>query len=401
LALEPQVAARVAGATDRTVRFVLAAVFALDALTTLIITGYGNSYLLQTLDAPPSYPAFALGVYGFVKLATGPASGWLTDRARPLLSVLLAGALQAGGVGVMLAVGTAQAFVAGAGILSAGTTLMWLLVFRALADSVMPAARGTATAYLGLTSAISVGVGFAAAALLAESAPSAVFVTGIALGCVSAGLLLQAFDWSASPRTSRRPVSAGADEPALPPGRAEAAAAGVVFMHFLALNATIAAFSPVALDLLDLTLLQLTALLAPAAAAAGLTMLIAGRRSRPGNRMREALPLYALGALALLLTALTSHWAWFAGGMAVVGVAIGGTTPLLSSTRIDVSIAVSSPGQALGRLIFAEGVGSVAGPLLIGVVITAGDIRAGAVVAGLAFVLLAVLTAAAARLVRL
>src|SRR6476620_6433051 len=94
LALEQQLATRSAGATDRSVRFVLAAVFALDGLSTLIITGYGNSYLLKTLNAPPSYPAFALGVYGFVKFAAGPASGWLTDRARPAVWVTLGGALQ-------------------------------------------------------------------------------------------------------------------------------------------------------------------------------------------------------------------------------------------------------------------------------------------------------------------
>lgn len=399
MALDPQTAVRSVAHAGRAVRFVLAAVFALDVLTALIITGYGNSYLLKTLDAPAAYPAFALGIYGFVKLATAPLAGRLTDRARPAVSVALAGALQAGGVGTMLAVGTAEGFIAGAGILSAGTTLMWLLVFRALADALPLEARGVATAYLGLTSAVSIGLGFAAAALLAESESSVVFLIGIALAAGSAALL-----WPVFARGVRSRPQPRAEETAIEDARdrrAERVGAIVVFTHFLAVNATVVAFSPFALDLLDLTLLQLALLLAPAAVAAGLSMLVTGRRSRHGRRLHEAVPLYVVGAVALLLTALTSHWAWFALGMTAVGVAIGGSTPLLNSARIDVATITGTPGRVLGRLLFAEGLGSVLGPVAVGLVITAAGIRAGALAAGLAFIALAVLTSVAARAVRL
>ncbi len=399
MALDPQLAVRNLVRADRSVRSILVAVFALDVLTTLIVTGYGNSYLLKTLDAPPSYPAFALGVYGFVKLVTAPMGGRLTDRARPAISVALAGALQAGGIGIMLVVGTAKGFIVGAGVLSAGTTLMWLLVFRALAVSVAPAGRGSATAYLGLTSVSAVGLGFAAAALLAEAGSAVVFVTGIVFGCGSAVLLWRVSVGAADLR-ARREVAASAREASVP-RRVEAIAGGVAFTHSLAVSATFVAFSPFALDLLDLTLLKLGALLAPAAIAGGLTMLAAGRRSLEGQRLREAAPLYALGAVALLLTAFTSHWGWFGLGMTALGVAIGGTTPLLTSIRIDLSTATAAPGQLLGGLIFAEGLGSVAGPVVVGLVISAGDIRAGALVAGIAFAVLALLSGVAARTVRL
>ncbi len=113
------------------------------------------------------------------------------------------------------------------------------------------------------------------------------------------------------------------------------------------------------------------------------------------------MPLYLIGAVALLLTAVTSHWAWFGLAMTAAGVAMGGTTPLQNSARIDLSTLASTPGQVLGRLILAEGLGSVLGPVAVGIVIAAGDIRAGAVAAGLIFVALAVLTSAAARAVRL
>jgi hypothetical protein len=87
--------------------------------------------------------------------------------------------------------------------------------------------------------------------------------------------------------------------------------------------------------------------------------------------------------------------------MVAVGIAMGGTTPLLNSSRIDLSTAGPRPGQVLGRLIFAEGLGSVVGPILIGLVISTGDIRAGAVVAAAAFAALALLTGAVSRAVRL
>ena len=46
------------------------------------------------------------------------------------------------------------------------------------------------------------------------------------------------------------------------------------------------------------------------------------------------------------MTAVTSHWVWFGLGMTAVGVAMGGTTPLQNSARIDLSTLANAPGQA-------------------------------------------------------
>ncbi len=56
LTLDPQTAVRALAHAHRSVRFVLAAVFALDVLTAMIVTGYGNSYLLDTLDCAARVP---------------------------------------------------------------------------------------------------------------------------------------------------------------------------------------------------------------------------------------------------------------------------------------------------------------------------------------------------------
>lgn len=413
MVLDPHRALRAVVGADRAVRFTLAAVFVLDVLTTVIVAAYGNSYLVQTLEAPPSYPAFALGTYGFVKLITAPIGGWLTDRARPVLSVPLAGMLQATGVGIMLAVGTPEAFIVGTGVLAAGTTLLWLLVFHAFAANLDAEERGAATASLGIVSVVSIGLGFGVAALLAETAPDLVFGVGIVLAVASAALLLPAFPRDSAEHGSaagpargiRGGAAGGIEETSTPagwrPGRVEVMAIAIAFGHFLAVNATIAALSPLALGRLDLTLLQLGFALAPAAAAGGLAMLVVGRRSREGQRMREAAPLYALGAAGLGLAAALPQPVWFALGMVAVGITLGGTMPLLNASRIDLSSATSAPGRVFGRLLFAEGLGSVVGPVAAGLVIAAADVRIGALAAGVSFAALAGFAALTARTVRL
>lgn len=397
--LNPQRAVRAVVGAERPVRFTLAAVFVLDVLTTLVVAAYGNSYLVKTLDAPPSYPAFALGTYGFMKLVMAPVGGWLTDRARPSLNLTLAAALQVLGVTVMLIDRTAEAYIAGAGVLAAGATLLWLLVFHALATNVAAEERGAASASLGVVSVVSIGFGFAVAAVLAETTPTLVFAVGVGLAFISAALLAPAFPGEVRPRraTGEEPRDSGGWRP----GRVEAMATAIAFGHFLCVNATIAALSPFALGRLDLSLLQLGVALAPGAAAGGLAMLAFGRRSREGHRMREMAPLYALGAAGLLLVAAVPEWLWFAGAMVAVGATLGGTMPLLNASRIDLSAQTAAPGRMFGRLLFAEGLGSVVGPLAAGLVIAASDERAGTLAAGLTFAALAVLAAYAARAVRL
>ncbi|MEZ4552949.1 MAG: MFS transporter [Dehalococcoidia bacterium] len=399
LVRSPQHAWSAVAGASRPIRFTLAAVFVLDVFTTVIVAAYGNSYLVKTLDAPPSYPAFSLATYGFVKLLTAPAGGWLTDHTRPSFSLTLAGGLQVLGVGVMLAERTPEAFVVGTGVLAAGTTLLWLLVFEALSANLAADERGAATASLGIVSVVSIGFGFGVAAVLAETTPELVFTLGLGLGAASAALLLPAFPRSDA--TAREAV----EEPRLAggwrPARPEAMAIAIAFGHFLCVNATIAALSPLALGRLDLSLLQLGVVLTPAAAAGGLAMLVLGRRSREGRRMREMAPLYALGATGLALAAFVSGWAPFAVAMVAVGVTLGGSMPLLNASRIDLSAQTVAPGRILGRILFAEGLGSVVGPVAAGLVIAAADERAGAVTAGLSFAVLAALTAYTARTVRL
>src|SRR6185312_8774850 len=140
-------------------------------------------------------------------------------------------------------------------------------------------------------------------------------------------------------------------------------------------TATIAAFGPFVLRTLDLTLLRAGGVLVPAAGAAALGMFLAGRWSRRGNRLREVAVLYALGSGAVLAAAAV-HNPWLFGLVAIpLAFSVGGAQPLLNASLLDVSHSADQTGTVLGWLFFAEGLGSVTGPVIIGAVISVSGVR--------------------------
>ena len=185
------------------------------------------------------------------------------------------------------------------------------------------------------------------------------------------------------------------------PTRRELAAALVLFAHLGTIGSVGVTFGPFALDELGQTLLKLGLMLSPAAAAGVLGMVVAGRRSRHGGRLREAAPLYGIAAAAALFCASTSDVRWFAIGAIPLGAAIGAVGPVVNAARIDVASTAQAPGAVLARMSIAEGLGEASVPFLAGLAINAGGERAGMVAVGLALAVIAVLTAVAARTARL
>lgn len=370
-------------------------------MTSLVVIAFGNSYLIETRHAPASYPAYALGIYGLVKLITAPVGGWLLDRVRVAVIVAFIYACQAGGLIVILATGSANGFLVGVGFLSTGIAVAWLLVFNALGDASDPDARASSTAYVGLVSAAATATGFGLAAVLAqvewwESA----FLVALLMCTASAILLLRLYPPRV--RAGRRHAEApAADAPPLLLGRRRIIAGVVIFMHFVAMTATLAVFGPFILRSLHLSLLRAGIYLAPAAGVAVLAMLLSGRWSRHGNRLREVAALYALGAVMVLVSAFV-HSPWVFALVAVpLAIALAGTQPLLNASLLDVSHGGGDTGTVLGWLFFAEGLGSVVGPLLIGVVISAAGIRDAVVVLSIVESAMVVLAFGSSRATRI
>ncbi len=242
-------------------RNLLAVVFTIDCMTALVVIAFSNSYLIDTRHSPPAYPAYALGIYGFVKLVTAPIGGWLLDRVRAGLVVAFVLAIEMLGFVVILSTGTAVGLLAGVALLSAGIAMAWLVVFSSPWRRNRPDVRASATAYVGLTSTAATGTGFAIAAVIGETPYwAAAFVAGVVLAAASSFVLWQLYPPG---RTVGRTVApAESDNPGAAVDRRRQVVAGlVIFAHFTAVTGTLAAFGPFVLRTLDLTLLRAGVLL--------------------------------------------------------------------------------------------------------------------------------------------
>jgi MFS family permease len=383
----------------RTLAPILAAVFATDAMTALVVIGYGNSYLIKTLDSPASYPAYALGVYGLVKLLSAPIGGRILDRVRSSFVAVVALALDLVGYGVILGTHSASGYLVGVGVLSTGIALAWLIVFHAVGGTSTPSERGAASAYMGLTSIGAMGMGFGIAALVGETRYWQVaFGIGIALALLSTVALLR-LTFS----TALKAVGATSARPAEPASSQAVRRFAFVFAfaHFAVMTAMLGAFGPFALRTLGLSLLQIALFLLPAAAGGAGAMYLAGRSSRHGRRLRELAALYALAAVALLAMGGVHHPLLFGLIAVPLAVALGGVYPLMNASLLDAARAGERSGSALGWLFFAEGLGSVMGPLAIGTMIDLAGVRAGILGMGVGVLVLAAAAGGASRVVRL
>ena len=384
--------------------YLLGVVFSIDAMTALVVIAFGQSYLIETRHAPPAYPAYSLAIYGLVKLLSAPIGGWALDRVRAIFVVLFIVAVELGGFAVIFVTASANGYLVGVALLSTGIAVAWLVVFHALGDTIDAALRGTATAYLGLTSAAATGAGFGIGAIIGETGYwEAAFALGAALAALSFVLLLRLYPRNAPVgRYPEDPLAWETDRAhAANPGQSQLVAGLIIFAHFVAISATIAVFGPYVLRVLGLSLFTAGLALIPAGAVGALAMILAGRRSRPGNRLREVALLYTVGAAAAFALAPITH-AWIFVLVAIpLAAAIGGAQPLLNASVLDVSQSSRQTGRALGWLFFAEGLGSVAGPVLIGSVIAATDVRSGVAALGGLDVLIVVLAAAGSRAIRL
>ena len=360
------------------IRPFLGCVFAIDVLAMLVVIAYGSAYLIDVLDASPSYPAYSLGVYGLVKLVTAPIGGRFLDRSSTRVGVAIAVALNLAGLGLMLGWHSPAGYIVGVGFLSAGIAFSWLAVFHILGVATEPATRARITSLMSITSACATACGFAGGGLIGDAWQIA-FIAGIGCALV-AGSLLYIVAGAPAGRRGRASIAQEhhaepfAPQPPIPP-RLQAVAATNGLMHSAAIAGVGGIFGALVLDRLDLTLLQGSIALLPAIGMGAIAMWFAGRHSRHGRRLRELALCYAVGAVGLFALAFTETWYAFAAVALLVGAAIGGATPLMGATILDVSHGGQGKATVLGWLFFAQGIGSVAGPVLVGLVISLLGVR--------------------------
>ena len=357
------------------------AAFVLDLLTVFLVFAWGNSYLIDVLRAPAAAPGYALAIYGFVKLVSAPAGGWLLGRAGTRAMLASAIALEAAGLAVALLLETTAGFLGCIALLGAGVALSWIVIFFEAGRAGTFEERGSAGTFLSISS------GMASAGALAVAPLFSIFLADRA-AFAFAGLLVaaQAGLLALSPN-----VRAGADSSPTsalpPPGRT--ALALVLFGHFALVSGAVAALIPFVLKTLDLSLARAVITMGPAVAvAAGLT-LWSGRRGASEGRFQSA-PLF-YGAAAAALVALSFATSPLLAALVTIPVAGGlaAAAPLINSSVLDATDHRHAVGPTLGWFFFAEGAGAVAGPAVVAAVIALTSVRPGLATAGMGLAVLA------------
>ena len=335
-----------------TARLLLAA-FLLDLLSVFIVVGYGSSYLLRILHAPPAYPAFALAIYGAMKTGSSQPAGWLLDRLGkgPVVAVALA----SGAIGLAVAARSASAapFFVAVGLLAVTVSVGWVVVMAALSREAPADGRGAAASTLGLLSGAATGSAiFLAALFVATATPRAALGLGVTLVVVVCSLMAMATLNQPEARTFVRRAVIRRHLPLF----------AIVFCHFALLTALAGLYIPFLLRELNLSTTAAAVVLLPAAAAGGLTMLWSGSRSKAGGRFALAGDFYALGGFALLVISREGHLLLV--GLLTVPIvgALAAAAPLVNAAVLDAG--ARSRGETLGWIFLVEGVGAAAGPLL-------------------------------------
>ena len=363
-----------------------------DILYALIFLSFMNHYLLDVLDASPGLPGYTLALYGGTRLIVHPIGGRLLDRmgGRMVYSASLAVQLLAM---IGLAFYQSLALFLGATVLLAiGAGLIWPLTY-ALVSATQPSSQlGRIGGMLAVAGYASTGVGFAVGIILAQlGGGRSAFIAAVVIIAVPAlsiaGRTLGGGNVHAEHQASApRPGFSGA----------LLIFAIILFLDFAALSALAGIYGPYARRTLGLTLLQTTAVLLPAGAAAAVALAVISRQSRPSRRFLEMALLYALAAAGALALSLTSVPAAASAVAVVLGLGVGGVSALIAAMMLDAGSG-KGRGVVIGALMSAEGLGGVVGPATVALVTDLQGPRAGFAVIAAVFAILAPLCLLAFR----
>ncbi len=364
---------------------------ALDGITGLVVLSAGNTYLLRTLGAAAVLPAVALTLQAGVKVAASPLAGWIADRRRLSTVLPAVPALAATGLVTMLVTRNVVGYLAGLALLSAGISIAWVLLRHCVGNATTEDERGRAATWISLASGGAVASGFGAGTLLAGIEPRAAFVLALVLVAAAAVLLnlvRRTSDEARPHAVLDAPTSGGAAR------RFESATLGLVAAgQFVLSGGLLVTFWPFVLRDLNVEVLRVPWLLAPAGALTLGALAVVARWSQPGRRLTEIVALYAVVAVGFALAAFTHSALAFAVAMAAAVPALVAAIPVVTAVVIDFSRGRSGPAGALGWLGSAEAAGSLTGSALTGAVIASSGARSAFVALAVTAALLACATA--------
>jgi MFS family permease len=377
---------------------ILVAAFSQDAVWGLIFLSYMNHYLLDVLRASPGLPGYTLALYGGCKLGIHPIAGRLIDRISPRFVFRAAFVIEVAGTLVLLFVQSLGGFLVASGLLAIGSAGIWPLVYDTVARTQPPAAHSRVTGLLSLSGYIATGFGFVIGVVAGHF--SARFIAfGVVLALVAAPVLLQGS--SALDKVARVKILAPEVRASLRDRLSGILIFGtIIFVDYSAITSLAGVYGPYVRLTLHITLLRTSVMLAPAGAAALLGLYVASRWSRPGRRLVEMCFCFALSAAGAFGLAATSS-PWFAAAFAIpLAAGAGGISPIIAASMIEQG-GQNDRGLVLGTLMSIEGIGAVAGPALMAVIIDLFNPQAGIGAIGITFLILIPLTFVAAKRGRL
>ncbi|RLT40435.1 MAG: MFS transporter [Chloroflexi bacterium] len=373
----------------------LGASAALDGITGLVVLSAGNTYLLRTLGAAAVLPAIALTLQAAMKVAASPLAGWVADRRRLSAVLPTVPVLATAGLVTMLLTRSVIGYLVGLALLSTGISIAWVLLRHCVGNVTTEVERGRAATWVSLASGGAVASGFGAGTLLGGVEPRAAFVLALVLVAAAAVLL------NLVRRTSDRSsaiVTAETRGTSAPARRFESATLGLVAAgQFVLSGGLLVTFWPFVLRDLDIEVLRVPWLLAPAGVITLGMLAGVARWSQPGRRLAEIGVLYVFVATGFALAALTHSALAFALAIAAAVPALVAAIPVVTAVVIDFSRGRSGPAGALGWLGSAEAAGSLTGAALTGVIIASTDARGAFVALAITAALLACATGASLR----
>jgi MFS family permease len=377
--------------------------FAQDAIYALIFLTYMNHYLLVVLKASPGLPAYTLALYGATRLVIHPIAGKLIDSTSPRLVFRASIIIQLGGVALLLFAHGLAVFLVATVLLAAGAASVWPLIYETLARTQPQAAHGEAAGMLTVVGYVGTGAGLLSGVLLGRFVhrPAAFLLTGafVALAGVTqgSGHFDKTIGVASSAKTGPGKTLAARIASSGPTRGGRIVFFGLImFLDFAAISSLAGVYGPFTRISLGIDLLTTVLLLIPTALAAAVSLFVASRKSRPQRRLKEMSILYSLaGAGALGLAAFPTPSIALVIAVAL-GAGAGGIGPIVAATVVDLS-GTGQRGLVVGSLLAVEGLGSVAGPAIVGFITDLLSPRAGMAAIGLIFGALMVITASGYR----
>jgi DHA1 family tetracycline resistance protein-like MFS transporter len=345
-------------------RKLLAAAFLVDfAFVFVFLVGLQSFFRHQYYDGR-YLPALALSAYAGGKLLLQAPGGRLTDRfgwggatTAALAAILGAQA------SMLLGIPAPPAVLLCAFAYGAASAVFWPAIYAGAAEEFEPAARTRITS--GLT--VATGAGMAAALALGAILPSSFpFAAAAAIACLAVAGALPLFSGARgkpsrpeTPRGQAARIGAVFD-------RRIAAAGAIMLAQSAAIAGLVSVFRAFGRDSLDVSFRAEVLGLAPAGAALGLGLVLAGVAGHRLGRGFMLPPAFLCAGIALLVLGGASEPLLALPVAALAALGLGVAVPSTTALVMDVAHG-DRAGAVFGAVLTFEGLGHVAGPLAAGI----------------------------------